>query len=555
MTTTPMISSADREFDELAGRILSATWEFYPDRASKQGLHHYDGGMTDISPTSVAGRVRDLETHLVQLHGLEERSLSGSRIFDRRILMSALREEKFRLAELETYHRWPMDALDHVDVSNYIMRDYAPREERIEALTKALSKAPEYLESLQSGLHGDIGAPVIEASIQAYEGMKSFYDTDLPAHVGGLVDGRAFARFDEARAAASHALGTFVAHLRTLVDTAFADFAIGATNFRWMIEHGEMVDLSIDRLERIGEQDLHRNLIHLRMLAGDISPEGDVGSLLQETKKNHPTATMLIAETRGALDDLRRFVEERDLITIPSTVPCIVKETPAFMRWAFAAVDLPGAFETVADEGYYYVTSVDATWTEDQKDDWLSSFNYPLLKNVSTREVYPGHYVHYLHSRNASSKLSLVFRAYSFWEGWGHYVEEMMIEQGFGENDPRVQVMQLMEALLRDCRFLCAVRMHTQGMTLEEAKRFFMEQAYLEPLQAEREAVRGAFDPMYLSDVLGKLQILKLREDYKARLGEGFSLKEFHDRVLSFGAPPLPLVREAMLGELAGPSL
>ena len=385
--------------------------------------------------------------------------------------------------------------------------------------------------------------------------MRSFYDTDLSIHVSGLVEGTGLARFDDARAAACHALESFVAHLRTMLETSPPDFAIGATNFRWMLEHGEMVDLSIDRLERIGEQDLHRNLIHLRKLAVDISPEGDVASLLQETKKNHPAASMLTAETRGTLDDIRQFVMEKELVSISSNVPCVVKETPAFMRWAFAAMDLPGAYETIADEAYYYVTPVDASWTEAQKDEWLTSFNYPLLKNVSVHEAYPGHYVHHLHSKNASSKLSLVFGAYSFWEGWAHYTQEMMIEQGFGGNDQRVQAMQLMEALLRNCRFLCAIRMHTQGMTLEEAKRFFMEQAYLEPLPAEREAVRGTFDPMYLNHTLGKLQLMKLREDYRAQAGASFSLKEFHDKVLSFGTPPIPLVREAMLGPLAGPPL
>ena len=548
-----MLSSADREFDDIAGRVLNATWKFYPDRASKQGLHEYDGGMTDISPTSIAGRVRELETFIVHLHGLDEGLFSENRKFDWRILMSALREEKFRLTELETYRRWPMDALDHIDVSKYILRDYAPRGERVEALTAALSKVPGYLEALQTELDPGVGAPVIEASIEAYEGMRSFYDTDLSMHVRGLVEGMGFTRFDEARAAASLALESFVAHLRTLLETSPPDFAIGATNFRWMLEHGEMVDLSIDRLERIGEQDLHRNLIHLRKLAADISPDGDVVSLLQETKKNHPAASMLTAETRDALDDIRQFVMENDLVSIPSNVPCIVKETPAFMRWAFAAMDLPGTFETTADEAYYYVTPVDASWTEAQKDEWLTSFNYPLLKNVSVHEAYPGHYVHHLHSKNASSKLSLVFGAYSFWEGWAHYTQEMMIEHGFGGNDQRVQAMQLMEALLRNCRFLCAVRMHTQGMTLEEAKRFFMEQAYLEPLPAEREAVRGTFDPMYLNYTLGKLQIMKLRDDYRALAGDGFSLKGFHDKLLSFGAPPIPLVREAMLGEPAGP--
>ncbi len=550
-----MISSAEREFDDIAGRILNATWRFYPDRASREGLHDYDGGMTDISATSVTARVRELETQLVELHRFSDDLLSENRRFDRRILTSAVRGEKFRLAELEAYSRWPMDALYHIDVSNYILRDYAPANERIEGLTATLAKVPGFLEALQSGLEPDIGRPVIGASIDAYEGMKSFYDTDLAGHVTKLVDGTTFTHFDSVRSAASLAVQSFVDHLKTMLETSPADFAIGSTHFRWLLEHGEMVDLPIDYLERVGEQDLHRNLIHLRKLAADISPGGDVASLLQETKKNHPAASMLTTETRDTLVDVRDFVLEHDLVSIPSSAPCIAKETPAFMRWAFAAMDLPGVFESVADEAYYYVTPVDSAWTDAQKDEWLTSFNYPLLRTVTVHEAYPGHFVHHLHSKNASSKISLLFGAYSFWEGWAHYTEEMMIEQGFGSNDKRVHAMQLMEALLRNCRFLCSIRMHTQGMTVDEAKRFFMEQAYLDPLPAEREAIRGTFDPMYLNYTLGKLQIMKLRDEYRDVKGPDFHLKEFHNRLLSFGAPPIPLAREAMMGNSAGTPL
>ena len=169
-------------------------------------------------------------------------------------------------------------------------------------------------------------------------------------------------------------------------------------------------------------------------------------------------------------------------------------------------------------------------------------------------EVYPGHYVHYLHTKAAPSKISQVFGAYSFWEGWGHYAEEMMVEEGFA-TEPRMMLGQLADALLRDCRYVCSIRMHTQGMTVEEATRFFMENAYMEELPARKEAVRGTFDPMYLSYTLGKLMILKLREDYRAEQGAAFSLKRFHDTVLSFGAPPIPLLREMMLGPESGDAL
>ncbi len=550
-----MLTSADQHFDELAGQILNSTWKFYPDWAAKEGLHDYDGGMTDVSTFAISARVRDLETYLAQLHGLDDDSLSDIRRLDRRVVVSALRKEKFGLTELNLYQRNPMEALDHIDVSNYVLRDYAPAEERVEALTAALGKVPDYLNTLRSNLDNDVAKPVIQASIEAYEGMQVFYETDLAAEVRRLDTRTSYGQFDAVRRAASQALGSFVAHLRSRLRTAPPDFAIGATNFQWMLEYGEMIDLPISELQRIGEQDLHRNLIQLRKLASEITPNGDVAALLDETKKNHPASSMLIPETSSMLDSIRQFVVDNDLLSIPSSVRCTVTQTPAFMRWAFAAMDLPGTFETNATESYYYITPVDRSWTDAQKEEWLSSFNYPLLKDVSVHEAYPGHYVHHLHSREASSKLSLVFGAYSFWEGWAHYAEEMMMEEGFAWNDKRVHLMQLMEALLRDCRFLCAIRMHTQGMTVDEAKQFFIEYAYLEDLPAEREAMRGTFDPMYLNYTLGKLQLMKLREEYKLLKGRDFSLKTFHDTVLSFGAPPIPLIREVTLGDQGGSPL
>ena len=186
-------------------------------------------------------------------------------------------------------------------------------------------------------------------------------------------------------------------------------------------------------------------------------------------------------------------------------------------------------------------------WSDEEKEQWLTSFNYATLRAVSVHEAYPGHYVHYLHTKNAKSKIGTIFGAYSFWEGWAHYTEQMMIEEGYGSDEPRNVLGQLMEALLRDCRFICAIRMHTQGMSRDEAMQFFMENAYMEELPAQKEAARGTFDPMYLNYTLGKLMILKLREDYRAEKGDSFSLKQFHDTFLSFGAPPIPLVREMML--------
>ena len=255
------------------------------------------------------------------------------------------------------------------------------------------------------------------------------------------------------------------------------------------------------------------------------------------------------------LEAIRQALIDFDVISVPSEDRCQVIETPAYMRYAFAAMDSAGALESKATESFYYVTPVDEDWNDTQREQWLSNFNYETLKVISVHEVYPGHFVHNLHNRYGRP-LPLINRAatsYAFSEGWAHYTEQMMLETEYGAGQPALLLTQLLEALVRNCRFVCSIRMHTEGMTVDEATKFFMDNAYMGELPARREALRGTFDPGYLNYTLGKLMILKMREDYRKKRGSGYSLKDFHDQLLSFGGPPLPLVREAMLGESGEP--
>jgi uncharacterized protein (DUF885 family) len=215
-------------------------------------------------------------------------------------------------------------------------------------------------------------------------------------------------------------------------------------------------------------------------------------------------------------------------------------------------MNAPGSFERVAKEAFYYVTPVEDDWPPEKQEEWLRHLNYTTLRNVSVHECYPGHYVHFLHRRHVKSTVLRSYWSYAFTEGWAHYCEEMMVEQGFG--DDRLRLAMLQDALLRNCRYVGSIMMHTRGWSWEGATRFFMENAYLERLPAEREAKRGTWDPGYLNYTLGKLMIKKLREDWFARHADA-SLREFHDTLLALGAPPLGLAREHLLGPGAGPAL
>ncbi len=579
-----MPNSANRLFDATTERILAATWEQYPSAAARRGLHEYDGLLPSISRASLANRASELKQSLASLDSIDTTALNVRAYYDHRILTASLHKELLELTELRWHETNPMEMLPHIDMSGYIRRDYAPLKQRVASLTQALEGVPNYLSELKTVMSGRLAAPVLEASIEAYTGIAAFYETDLadaakplhspsPHSIHGELDPHIPGapsptysesvepqeptyddlrrRFELALAAATAAVSDFVEYLKALRPYADASFAIGTKRFAALLKHGEMVELPLEHLLNIGETDLRRNLARLTEVAARIDANKTPDEVIASAAAHHPTADALIPETRNMLEALRQYLIDNDIVSVPSEVRCQTVPTPSFMRWAFAALDFPGPYEQTATETYYYVTPVEDHWSDAEKEQWLTSFNYATLRSVSVHEAYPGHYIHYLHTRSADSIVSRVFGAYSFWEGWAHYAEQMMIEQGYAP-EPQNELGQLMEALLRNCRFICAIKMHTQGMTLDEATQFFIDNAFMEALPARKEAMRGAFDPMYLNYTLGKLMILKLRHDYHRSKSDAYSLKRFHDDLLSHGAPPIPLVREMILGSADG---
>jgi uncharacterized protein (DUF885 family) len=321
-----------------------------------------------------------------------------------------------------------------------------------------------------------------------------------------------------------------------------------------------MVEMPPEQLLQIGVRELRLKQQAFAETAREIDASKPPIQVFQAIQKDHPTEAGLIPDTERDLESIRQFVVDHKVVTIPSAVRAQVKETPQFLRaTGFASMDTPGPFENKATQAYYYVTPPEPEWTAAQKEEWLTAFNYYTTDIVSVHEAYPGHYVQFL-CLNASSanRLEKIFTSYAFIEGWAHYTEEMMIEQGFGAQSQaagpeqrvrgaKYRLAQLDEALLRLCRFCVSIRMHCQGMTVDEATAFFRENCYYEEKPARQEAMRGAYDPEYLYYTLGKLQLLKLREDYRSQQGAAFSLQAFHDEVLRHGAPSIRLLRELML--------
>ena len=549
-------------FDNLAQRLVKEHWDFYPTAGSRIGRHEYDGQLPDLSPHRITRRVEELRRGLAQLSGLADgNGPEPEERLTHRLLELFLRRELFNLEELRPLENNPMRQVGYLNVGGYVKRDYAPLVERLRSATQVMEQVPDFLNVLDAALTADLSRPMLEMSIESYRGMARFYRVDLDQSNSGVSDSETLAHFDRAREQAAQALDAFVVKLEErparLPQNGDGDFAIGPQLYSAMLACGEGVTAPLNDVIALGQANLERNLEKLAEATAAIGPGRAIRDIVGEIGRNHPTAASLIPETRSMLEDIRRSLLDYDIISLPAEDRCQVIETPTYMRYAFAAMDSPGSLETRATESFYYVTPVEDTWTAAQAEEWLSNFNYDTLRIVSIHEVYPGHFVHHLHN-SYGRDLPLVNRvatSYAFTEGWAHYTEEMMLETEYGQGQAALRVTQLLEALVRNCRYLCALGMHTQGMTVDEATRFFMDNAYMEELPARREALRGTFDPGYLNYTLGKLMILKLRDDYRREQGAAYTLKGFHDRLLSYGAPPLPLLREVMLKNPGGGAL
>ena len=539
----------DTAFQELSQRLIKEHWDFYPTAGSRIGRHEYDGQLPDLSPSQNKRREEELRRGLSELRALGAIGLDETGRLSYRIMELFLRRELFIFNDLKPLENNPMRHTGYLNVSGYIRRDYAPLEDRIRSATSAMKQAPDFLEVLDQALSNRISSHVVDMSVESYSGMARFYRVDLADAATGVTDPEIVTKFNQARETAAVALDSFVERLKSRGASGPDGFAIGTKLYSGMLATGEGLDAPLSRIAAIGQANLEDNLARIKELAQSIAPGRSVSEIVEEIGRNHPQAQQLIPETRGMLEDIRQSLIDFDVITVPSEDRCQVIETPTYMRYAFAAMDSAGALETRATESFYYVTPVEDDWTDKQAEEWLSNFNYDTLKLISVHEVYPGHFVHHLHNRYGR-ELPLVNRvatAYSFTEGWAHYTEQMILETGYGEGQPKLLLTQLLEALVRNCRYMCSLRMHTEGMTLDEATKFFMENAYMAELPARREALRGTFDPGYLNYTLGKLMILKLREAYQREQGGAYNLKEFHDRLLSFGGPALPLLRPALL--------
>ena len=559
-------SKADAAFARLADEFLAGYLAWRPQTGTALGLHEYDGRITDYSRASLDAELARLKNFDRRLDGLNPAALSARSSYDCRILRAAIRKEIFKFEERQVYTQNPMTYAGALNVNIYIKRDFAPLAQRVQSIVAILNQASNLIAAAKANLAGELAKPFVETAIEVAQGSVDFLGKDLVEALKDFKEEPLRAQFNAANEHAVAELRGYIVWLKEQkLPKAHERYALGRERFARMLREGELIPLSPERILEIGLRELKREQQIFAETAKKIDPAKKPIDVFKAIQKDHPTEESLIPETRKNLEAIRQFLIDRNIITIPSEVRARVEETPQFDRaTSFASMDTPGPFETKATEAYYYVTPVEKHWTPQQKDEWLTAFNYYTTDVVSIHEAYPGHYLQFL-CLNASpaTRLEKILDSYAFVEGWAHYTEQMILDEGFGPNMPsrieqtgalkaaKYRLAQSDEALLRLCRLCVSIQMHCQGMTVEQGTKFLQENCYYEEKPARSEATRGAYDPEYLYYTLGKLQILKLRRDYQKQEGAAYSLKKFHDEMLRHGMPPLRLLREALLKDRA----
>src|SRR3989440_7805257 len=560
LTSALALQTPDSEYEAIAEEFIKGFFAARPLLGTAVGLHEYDGKITDYSRLALDAELSRLKRFEDRLQKFELNKLSQRQSIDLRILQAAIRNEIFQREAMAIYERDPMVYARAADVNTYIKRNFAPLEDRVHSIVAIESQVPNILIAARTNLDPVLPKPYVELAIRIAKGSADFLRKNLVEAIAELKDERLREKFGEATRKAGAALPDDAAWLkRDNRPKATADFALGEEKFQRLLKETELVDLAPEKVLEIGLTQLRKEQKAFADAAKKIDVNKSPEEVFRQIQSEHPTPESLLGNIGKDLEQIRKFVITRKLVTIPSEVRARVKETPQFRRaTSFASMDTPGAFEKRATEAYFYVTPPENDWPPQQKGEWLTAFNFYTTDVVSIHEVYPGHYVQFLRlNASPASKVEKIFGSYAFIEGWAHYCEKMMVDEGYGtvanpsdvdeKRAAKYRLAQADEALLRLCRLCVAIKMHTQKMSVEEATKFFQENCFYEEKPAHAEAMRGTFDPGYLNYTLGKLQILKLRDDYKAQEGANFSAQKFHNELLNHGMPPIRLLRELML--------
>jgi uncharacterized protein (DUF885 family) len=533
---------------------------FNPTDGTSAGVHQYDTKLENYSRASREKEIAALRTYEKKVAEFPADKLDLSDQGDREFLLGTIRSELLTLETIRPWQKNPDTYSSGIANSAFtiIERNYAPAEVRLAALISREKQMPTALEAA----HANVDNPpkiFTEIALEQLPGIIGFFQKDIPAAFTSVKDSKLMEQFHTSNTAVIQALTSYQQWVKTeLLPKSNGDFRIGSATFSAKLRDDEMVDLPLDQLLTIAYADLHKNQAQFRQVAYELDPSKTPMQALDQLQADHPIPDQLLGKFQNTFNNLIQFIGEKQIVSIPSDVQPTLEDTPPFMRaTTFASMDSPGAYETGSHKAYFNVTVPGANEPAQERSESMAAFNIGTIVSTSVHEAYPGHYVQFLFMPQIHSRVRKMLFSDSNVEGWAHYCEQMMLDEGYGQpgwgaKDAReaklIRLGQLSDALLRDARFIVGIKMHTEGMTIDQAVDFFQKEGYQTRSTGLVEARRGAGDPTYLYYTLGKLMIMKLRADVQQKEGAAFSLKKFHDEFLRQGGVPLPIVRRAMLG-------
>lgn len=545
----------NEDFEKLSQDYLKGYLDWRPQSGVALGLHEYDGKITDYNKASIDAEIARLKDYDKKFSAIDSASLSTKEYYDWKLLCSNIKNELFSFEDLKVFNKNPMTYAGAIDVNIYVKRNFAPIEQQIKSIIAIENEAPKLYAAAKANLQDSLALPHIQLAIEIARGSASFLGKDLLVALKDVKNDSLMKAFNTANTKAIDAINDYADFLeKEKLGKANNKYAIGKENYQKMLLYGEGITMSADEILAIGMKELAKEQASFDAAAKIINPNKKPIDVYNDIQKEHPTAESLIPDSRKNLEAIRQFVIDKKIVTMPSEVRVKLEETPPFARaTSTASMDTPGPFETKATEAYYYITPVDPTWTPKEKEDWLAQFNYYTTDVVSIHEAYPGHYTQFLHlNASDATKVQKIFGSYAFIEGYAHYTEIMMLDAGFGNDGDAIKaakyrIAQSGDALLRLCRLVVSINMHCKGIDVDQATTFFMDNWHQGDKPSRQEALRGTYDPGYLFYTLGKLQILKLREDYKKQEGDNYSLQKFNDAILDNGMMPIQTMREVLL--------
>jgi Bacterial protein of unknown function (DUF885) len=556
-------SQASLQWQQIAEGFVQSYFAAQPFFAAQSGKHEYDGQLPDVSAHGLKREIARLHDQREQLTAVDPIPLEPLERFDRAYLLSVVDHDLFWLEKAHYPSTNPYWYLASIDPDVFVSRNYAPLNVRMKAFIKFARGIPKMMTDIQANLLGPLPKSFIELGIAEFGGFVEFYKKDAPQVFASVSDPALQKDLADATTNAANAMTNITNYLTGLQKTATDKFPLGKELYAQMLKDTEQVDLPIEQIEAAGRADLERNTAALKTECAAYLPKGTLAACVAKVSANKPPEGDLEA-ARKQLITLRDFVRTNNVVSIPNDDEVLVVEAPPYNRENFAFIQVPGPY----DKGVaatYNIAPPNPKWTKAEQAAYVAS--EATLMSTSVHEVWPGHFLQFLHSNANPDKLEGLWVGYAFAEGWAHYTEEMMYEEGLNKGDAGMHIGQLMDALLRDVRLLSSIGLHTEGWSVAQSEKMFREQAYQDPGNARQQAARGTYDPAYLNYTLGKLMIRKLRTDWvaktrggggsaapsasagaPARPGDQALWHDFHDKFLSYGGPPIPLLRKEMVG-------